>query len=157
MRPDVDRFAIAINGRMIRLNASFQLYRASALASLGLTPEVSDLVISLLRIGPPHELKAGLLAEQATYPLSTSGSMTYRIDRAEQLGLVERHRDPNDRRGVMVRLTSRGLDVANRDVDVHVSLMREVLSRFSSEDQAKLADLMQTLVEQFTKLTNARG
>src|ERR1700674_2280490 len=83
-----DRIAIAMIGRIIRMNATFETHRAPALSSLGLTPEVSDLIISLLRVGPPYELNAGLLAQQATYPTSTSGSMTYRIDRAEALGLV---------------------------------------------------------------------
>jgi DNA-binding MarR family transcriptional regulator len=147
VRPDLDRIAIAMIGRIIRMNSTFETHRAPALASLGLTPEVSDLIISLLRVGPPHELNAGLLARHATYPTSTSGSMTYRIDRAEALGLVERHRDPKDRRGVIVRLTAHGREIANRDVDLHMTLMREVLSRFDPGDLPKLADFMKTLLD----------
>jgi DNA-binding MarR family transcriptional regulator len=127
LRPQIDVHAAALVGRIIRIKSAFENRREPLLASLGVTPEVSDLVISLLRIGPPHELKAGHLAQQATYPLSTSGSMTYRIDRAEALGLVERVRDPNDRRGIIVRLTARGRELGNRDVRLLKTLLDALL------------------------------
>jgi DNA-binding MarR family transcriptional regulator len=151
LRPTIDRHAAALVGRIIRINSAFQARRTPLLASLGLTPEVSDLVISLLRIGPPHELKAGLLAQQATYPLATSGSMTYRIDRAEALGLVERVRDPNDRRGIIVRLTTRGFDVANQDVDAHHAWMRDVLSHFEPADLPEVDRLLKKLLDALSK------
>ena len=138
---------MAVLGRIIRMTSAFESRRAPALASMGLTAEVSDLIISLLRGGPPHELNAGFLAAQATYPTSTSGSMTYRIDRAEALGLIQRRRDPKDRRGVIVGLTPEGLELANRDVDLHMGIMREVLSRFDAHDLPKLSALLQTLLE----------
>lgn len=145
-RTDVDRMNIAINGRLIRLGPAFEAFRAPALASMGLTPEVSDLIISLLRNGPPYELSAGALADEATYPLTTTGGLTYRIDRAEKLGLVKRRRDSKDRRSVIVGLTEHGLALANQNVNVHMDLMQQCLEDFTENERATLARLLQKLL-----------
>jgi DNA-binding MarR family transcriptional regulator len=155
-RPDVDPESIAIFGRIIRLSSGFERFRAPLLDALGLTPEISDLTVSLLRAGPPYELNVGALTAQATFPVTTTGAMTYRIDRAEALGLVERRRDPSDRRGVIVRLTKKGLASANRNVDVHVEFMQRILLEFSSEERVQLSELLQKLLEAFTSGRNAR-
>ena len=72
-------------------------------------------------------LNAGDLRVEATFPIDSSSAMTYRIDRAEALGLVERRRDPKDRRGVIISLTPRGRELAHRDVDLNVEFVRELL------------------------------
>jgi DNA-binding MarR family transcriptional regulator len=40
----------------------------------------------------------------------SSGAMTNRLDQLEQAGLVERRPDPNDRRGIRVFATQKGID-----------------------------------------------
>lgn len=150
-RPDVDPESLAIFGRIIRLSSGFEHFRAPLLDELGLTPEVSDLTVTLLRAGPPYELTAGALTVQTVYPVTTTGGMTYRIDRAQALGLVERLPCPRDRRGVIVRLTEKGLTSANRNVDLHVEFMRRVLLGFSPQERAQLTKLLQKLLEGFRK------
>jgi DNA-binding MarR family transcriptional regulator len=46
--------------------------------------------------------------------------MTHRIDRLETLDLVKRMPDPNDRRGILVGLTAKGLTLINRAIDAHL-------------------------------------
>ena len=48
------------------------------------------------------------------------GAMTHRIDRLETLDLVKRMPDPNDRRGILVGLTAKGLTLINRAIDAHL-------------------------------------
>ena len=146
VRPDIDPLGIAILGRLIRLAPTFEAFRADTLAELGLTPEVSDLIISLLRNGPPYELNLGALVPESTFPVASSGAMTYRVDNAERLGLVERKRDAKDRRGVMVALTPKGLELAHRVVDVHMVLVETFLAGFSPDDRASLGQLLQRLI-----------
>ena len=107
-----------------------------------MTPEVADLIISLLR-GTPHELPAGSLSPEST--LSTTG-VTYRVDSAEKLGLVNRRRDDKDRRSVIASLTKKGLDLANREVDMHMELVAR-LAEFSNDDRSTLAQLLQRLLK----------
>jgi DNA-binding MarR family transcriptional regulator len=147
VRADIDPLGIAILGRVIRLGPTFEAFRAGTLAEFGLTPEVSDLIISLLRNGPPNELNLGALGPESTFPVASSGAMTYRVDNAERLGLVERKPDAKDRRGVMVALTPKGLELAHRVVDVHMVLVEKFLAGFSPDDRASLGRLLQRLIE----------
>ena len=46
----------------------------------------------------------------------SSGGVTKRLDRLETAHLIERHPDPSDRRGVLIRLSNTGLDLIDRAV-----------------------------------------
>ena len=63
------------------------------------------MLAALRRAGPPYELSPGRLLRET---LVTSGTMTNRVDRLAARGFVERYPDPDDRRGVIVRLTPEG-------------------------------------------------
>jgi DNA-binding MarR family transcriptional regulator len=143
VRPDIDPNGIALIGRLFRLPRAWEKYRSGALRTLGVTPEVSDLTTSLLRSGEPYELSATELSNEATL---TSGAMTYRIDRAEALGLVERRRSTSDRRGVNVRLTPAGIASANRNVDLHMELGAKLVGAFEAEDARELLRLLKALL-----------
>jgi hypothetical protein len=58
-RAEVDPLTVAINSRLARLVPAFESCRGAALASIALTPEMYDLVVSLLRPGDPRKLSAG--------------------------------------------------------------------------------------------------
>ncbi|GAB95267.1 DNA-binding MarR family transcriptional regulator [Kineosphaera limosa] len=102
-----------------------------------------DVMSALRRAGAPYELSPGILVQQT---LSTSGTMTNRIDRLERRGLVERHRDPSDRRGVKVRLTATGCEVV--DSALHDLLEREhdLLAHLPQAERTHLADSLRLLL-----------
>src|SRR5205085_1527378 len=79
--------------------------RRAAFAAHGLQLGEFDVLAALRRQGPPYRLSPGALL-RAT--LVTSGTMTNRLDRLEQAGLVRRAPDPEDKRGVLVSLTAAG-------------------------------------------------
>jgi len=78
---------------------------------------------ALRRQGPPFQLTPGALL-RAT--LVTSGTMTNRIHRLAEAGLVRREPDPRDKRGVLVTLTDQG--VARADAAL-ADLLRRAMSR----------------------------
>ena len=77
----------------------------------------------------------------------TSGTMTNRVDRLADKGLVERLPDPADRRGVIVRLTDAGRERVDAALDG--LLAQDACSPTSATEQPQLADLLRTVVAPF--------
>ena len=112
-RPDLDAAPFAIFGRIWRLTGNLLGDAEKWLAPIGLTFESFSLIVTLRRSGAPYELNPTALYRES---LLSSGAMTNRIDRVEALGLVKRLPDPNDRRGTIVRLTPKGVALADRAI-----------------------------------------
>src|SRR5262247_3010572 len=119
-RPDLDVEPLQVLSRVSRLARHLDRARRAAFAAHGLETWEFDVLSALRRQGSPYQLSPGALL-RAT--LVTSGTMTNRIDRLEASGLVRRHDDPQDKRGVLVELTGDGM----RRVDAAVAdlLQRE--------------------------------
>ena len=69
-------------------------------------------------------------------------SMCRMIDRLERDGLVERRRDPGDRRSTRVHLTDAGREAAHRGVDDARALDEEIFGELSDDERATLADML---------------
>ena len=96
---------MAVFSRISRLARHLDLARREAFTAHEIESWEFDVLAALRRAGAPYELSPGRLL-RAT--LVTSGTMTNRVDRLADRGFVERHPDPDDRRGVIVRLTREG-------------------------------------------------
>jgi DNA-binding MarR family transcriptional regulator len=76
----------------------------------------------------------------------SSGGMTKRLDRLAEAGLVERLADPDDRRGILVKLTRRGKITIDRLLPVHVNNEQQLLAPLSPRQQRILDDLLRALL-----------
>ena len=112
------------------------------------------MLATLRRSGEPYELSPGALA--ASMMLSTGGT-TARLDRLEKAGLAERRPSPSDRRGVLVRLTPKGIDVVDRAVAAGLARQQSLLSHLSPADQRRLADLLRAALEPHEGQQTAQG
>ena len=101
---------------------------------------------ALRRQGPPFQLTPGALL-RAT--LVTSGTMTNRIDRLAEAGLVRREPDPRDKRGVLVTLTDQGLARADAALADLLRRERALLAGLSARERQELADMMRILLAPF--------
>src|SRR5919205_1178172 len=72
--------------------------------------------------------------------------LAHRVDRLAGRGLVERHPDPSDRRGVLVRLTPEGKQAVDGAFTALLDAERELLADLSPADQAVLAGLLRRLL-----------
>lgn len=81
----------------------------------------------------------------------TSGAMTARLDRLEKAGLIAREPNPQDRRGVVVRLTPKGREVIDKAVTAHVQNEHRILSGLSKADCDSLAELLTKLLRGLPK------
>ncbi|MEU7831561.1 MULTISPECIES: MarR family transcriptional regulator [unclassified Nonomuraea] len=145
-RPDLDVEPLQVLSRVSRLAKHLDRARRAAFAEHALEPWEFDVLTALRRAGKPYELSPGALI-RAT--LVTSGTMTNRIDRLAQAGLVRRRPDPEDRRGVLVSLTESGL--ARVDAAFAGLLRREhdLLAGLPLTDQRTLSALLRTLLAPF--------
>jgi DNA-binding MarR family transcriptional regulator len=76
----------------------------------------------------------------------SAAAVTKRIGRLEQLGLVERVPDPNDRRGTLVSLTKRGLKLIDTLGERYLEEERTVIAALDTEQRAALAQLLKQLL-----------
>lgn len=143
-RPDLDVAPLEVLSRVSRLSRRLDLTRSSAFAAHGLDSWAFDVLAALRRSGEPYELSPGALTAET---LVTSGTMTNRVDRLERSGLVQRHPDPSDRRGVLVRLTPAGREVVDAALTDLLASERPLLAGLSEGDQETLARLLRRLLE----------
>ena len=145
-RPDLDVEPMQVLSRVTRLARHLDLARRSAFAAHGLESWEFDVLSALRRSGAPYQLSPGRLLRET---MVTSGTMTNRVDRLAGKGLVDRLPDPDDRRGVLVRLTRRGQ--ASVDAALEDLLRREqtLLKGLSAKERDSLARLLRVVVGPF--------
>ncbi len=130
-RPDLDVRPLQVLSRVSRLARHLDRARRAVFVAHDVESWEFDVLTALRRAGTPYQLSPGRLL-RAT--LVTSGTMTNRIDRLAAAGLVERHPDPQDKRGVQVRLTEAGLtrvDAAFADLLEREQMILEASARSS--------------------------
>lgn len=145
-RPDLDVTPLTVLSRVSRLARHLDLARRGAFARHELETWEFDVLSALRRTGEPYRLSPGALLTQT---LVTSGTMTNRIDRLEERGLVQRQPSPEDRRGVLVQLTVAGrrrVDAAMSDL---LDVERSLLAGLGADDRTRLADLLRDVVAPF--------
>lgn len=146
-RPDLDLAPVAVFSRLSRLSRHLDLARREAFTAQGIEPWEFDVLAALRRAGAPYELSPGRLLRET---LVTSGTMTNRVDRLATRGFVERYPDPEDRRGVLVRLTPEGKEAVDGAFTALLEAERAFLTDLTSRQQADLADLLRKLLAPFS-------
>lgn len=145
-RPDLDVSPMEILSRVSRLARQLDLARKSSFSDYDIEGWAFDVLSALRRSGEPYQLSPSTLLQET---LVTSGTMTNRIDRLEKRGLVERHRSPDDRRGVLVQLTGAGLERVDAAMSDLLDVEARVLDALPPAVRPQLAALLRTVVAQF--------
>src|SRR6516225_976528 len=138
-RPDIDASPMAIIGRISRLSLVVDKELEPVFAQFGLNHWSFDMLATLRRAGAPYRLSPTELFRSM---MVTSGTMTNRIDRLTEKGLVRRIPDPEDRRGILVELTEQGRDLMDSALIANVANEARLLQSLSTEEQHNLATLL---------------
>ncbi len=109
-RPEMDFAAAEVVNRLLRAAHYVQARLDDIAAAYGLSHTGDlDVLLDLDRADPDRGRTPTELAE---LQLVTPGGMTVRLNRLQQAGLIERRPNPSDGRGVLIRLTPMGRDLA---------------------------------------------
>jgi DNA-binding MarR family transcriptional regulator len=142
-RPDLDVSPMAVLGRLNEASSLIARERLAPLfARFGLQSGEFDVLATLRRSGQPYALTPTDLYEAT---MVTSGAMTARLDRLEKAGLILRGPHPNDRRGIVVQLTAKGLGLIEEALAAHVANEHKILAGLTSGEREMLAKLIGSL------------
>lgn len=145
-RPDLDVAPMETIGRINRLNQYLMRRMEETWSLHDLTAAGFDVLATLRRAGAPYALSPGDLQAST---MVTSGTMTHRVDQLEKAGLVERRRNPEDGRGFLICLTSKGYEVIDRAVTDHVATQTTLVAGMTTKQQAQLNELLRLLLREF--------
>jgi len=146
--PDIDVTPLGSLSRISRLAKHLDRARKDAFAAHELDVWEFDVLAALRRQGQPYVLSPGELI-RAT--LSTSGTMTNRVNRLEARGLVIRRPNNDDRRGVLVQLTGEGRSRVQQALADLLAYERRVLAAIEPEAREDLAVLLRRLLAPFER------
>ncbi len=141
-RPDLDFSPLEVLSRVDRLSRHLDRARREAFHRSDLEPWEWDVLSALRRAGEPYTLSPKQLLQQT---LVSSGTMTNRIDRLVERGLVVRAADPGDGRGVLVTLIEEGRNRVDAAITRLVDAEAELLGQLSRADRERLAGLLRKL------------
>lgn len=123
---------------IVRTAALLNTEFAEVLKPHGLTPTQYNVLRILRGAG-----KAGLCRYEVDDRLVTPvPDVTRLLDRLESAGLVDRARDPEDRRQVRARITPQGLRLLDELDDVLAAMHRDQLGHLDKTQLQTLADLL---------------
>lgn len=142
-RPELDVTGLSIVARVVRLQRFLDRRTAAVVAAHGLSIGETNVLAALRRAGAPHtqtptQLYQGLLL--------SSAAMTHRLDRLEQLGLVERCRAEEDRRQVLVTLTPEGREVVDEVMDAYAAQLNALIGDLDPDTHRGLASGLRELL-----------
>ncbi|HEU4916563.1 MAG TPA: MarR family transcriptional regulator [Acidimicrobiia bacterium] len=140
-RPDLDFSPLEVSNRVLRAAHLIQTRLDNIAAAYGLSHRGDlETLTELDLVGPlsPSELAEDLLL--------TSGGMTVRLNRLQAAGLIERHPNPRDGRGVLVDLTPAGSDLVNHAFTTVLHAQSAMVGTLKSSERERLAALLRTLL-----------
>ncbi len=144
-RADLDTSALAVVSRILRAARHLQAELDSIASSYGLSHQGDlDALTELYRADPDRGLAPTELADAL---LLTGGGMTVRLHRLQKAGLINRHPNPHDRRGVLVRLTPTGVQLIEHALPTVLDAQDTSIACLERSEREQLADLLRTVLE----------
>jgi DNA-binding MarR family transcriptional regulator len=139
----IDPVVEGVVDRMATINKHIGRAFEDTLAGHGINHGEYRLLLRLATRSKDNRMSAGDLSRAL---LLSSGAMTNRIDRLETAGLVRRVPDPKDRRGVLVELTERGVELIDGAVTEQAAKEADVLGVLGAKELATLNDLLRKVL-----------
>jgi DNA-binding MarR family transcriptional regulator len=150
LRPDQNLFGLGVAHRLVwsgRL-AEELLERTAILGGLRRRGDYE--VLALLRRVEPELLTPLQVAQQL---LTSQSGMTGKVDRLERQGLVQRTRDPEDRRTIRLEVTDAGRTLIDQAFTTSLSVYESMLDGFTPTEAEDLEALLDKLLTRLDELS----
>jgi DNA-binding MarR family transcriptional regulator len=144
--PQLDVTSKAVTMRLRRASQHLERAVRANLADSGVDEYWEIEVLLALRRAPDHQASAGDLGRECQV---TSGAITNRISRLEKRDWVRRDVDPDDRRQVLVSLTTTGLAQADRIIAMKTQVERWAFDGVDRVLLERIASDLRTLLLAF--------
>jgi DNA-binding MarR family transcriptional regulator len=146
-RPDLDMTPVAVVSRLARVRDFIDEQLAAVFGNFGLTAPSFAVLVTLARL---ERESAGVSQRRLADELRlTPGTVSVRIDRLVEEGLVAREPDPDARRNVLVSLTPNGRELFERVVPAHLANEARLVAALTEPEQKLLGDLLRKLLVEF--------
>lgn len=126
-----------------------QTLATERLEPLGLSPRAWGVLSTLTESGPLTQI------ELATALSIDRTAMVYLLDELEEQALVERVRNPDDRRSFLVRLTPNGERTQRKAATELAEQSETLLEPLDSSERRQLVDLLTRIADHWEELNTA--
>ena len=140
------RLALATYVRLMRAANAARNHASRHLGGTGLTLTQFAVLEALYHLGPTS------LSDIAQKILTTGGNLTMVVGNLEKLGLAHRQKCPEDRRVLIVVLTTKGKALIRKLFPEHAAAITEFMGALSAAEQEQLGVLCRKLGSQETVL-----
>jgi DNA-binding MarR family transcriptional regulator len=145
-RPDLDFAPVGVVARLARVRGHIDAALDENFAAHGLSAANFGVLVTLARIEDEGGVSQRRLMDELGL---TSGTISVRMDRLVEEGLVDRRPDPASRRNTLITLTERGRELFERVVPAHVGNERRLLAALEPGEREQLAGLLRKLLVEF--------
>ena len=150
-KPDLDTTPMGVIGRISRISRHLDQLLQREYSKFNLNGGEFDVLATLRRAGRPYQLTPTQMFNSL---MLSSGAMTNRLDRLEEVGLIKRMPNPNDRRGILVTLTQQGLALIDEAYPAHIANEDNILAPLTQADRDALTDLLRKILLSFEHETS---
>jgi DNA-binding MarR family transcriptional regulator len=142
-RPDLPMAPIEVLTRLSRVRNRVDDELAKVFARYDLSSADFTVIAALRRAGDPYTLPQSVLMARLGL---TSGTVSVRLSRLEDKGVVSRAPSSDDGRGVLVTLTTKGAQLFDEVVPHHLANEDVLLSALTEDERSQLAGLLRKLL-----------
>jgi DNA-binding MarR family transcriptional regulator len=146
VRPDLDFSSVAVVSRLERVWGHIDVDLERLYAAHGLSGPNFSVLVTLARLNEPGGVSQRRLMDELGL---TSGTVSVRIDRLVEQGLVDRQADPDDKRNTRITLTDAGRQLFEQVAPAHLANERRLLMSLSDAEQELLATLLGKLLVEY--------
>ena len=137
----IDETIVAMESLLRKINFILSKRGRSVLREFDLTPP------QFVALSQVHHHPGLAMSDLCRKMQLTNATVTGLVDRLEQKTLVERIRDPEDRRTIRLRTTELGETLFTKSLQARQRRLAADVAGFSDEEKSQLVGLLQRLVE----------